>query len=148
MRYAKITPTIGIGGQASQPFILGNDAIARGPGSRYIVAGWPGVEQIVQNIQYLDQAFNANLPWGNRAISFSLVCEYEFDDEDACFLFVCRLPQILPMSGLLEMGTLEGGGVRYPFACIRNVSPVIGATEGQVVSTRLRYDIDAGRPVI
>lgn len=147
MRYARITPVTGFGGQAAQPFILGDDTIARGPGSRYIVAGWPGVDQVTYNPLYLDQPYAANFAWGNRQITFSLTCEYEFASEEQCYLFVIQLPQNLPMGGLLEMGVKGKASVRYAAAVIQRVVPVIGANEGQVVATRLRYDIAAGKPI-
>jgi hypothetical protein len=150
VRYARITAPPVAGGQAPQPFILGDDAIARGPGSRFIVGGWPGWNQLTEDITYLDSAFCRNFAWGNRNTIFSLVCEYEFADESACFLFVCRLPLLCPGAGLLEMGVTGtgGGSVSYPYAVIQSVTPVIGQNDGQVVSTRLRFNIAAGAPAL
>lgn len=110
------------------------------------MTGWPGVDQVIQSIPYLGGNYQRNLPQYNRSITYSLICEYEFASESACFLFVCQLPLLCPLAGLLEMGIVNGAKVSYPNALIERIVPVIGTDEGQVVSTRLRYDIVAGAP--
>lgn len=114
------------------------------------MAGWPAWKQITQSIPYLYNPYAVNFAWGNREVAFSLVCEYEFADESDCFLFNCTLPQVCPAYGALLMGIVGGGGgtVFYPNATIARVVPIIGAAEGQVVTTRIRYDIEAGAPSI
>lgn len=149
MRYAHITAPAVAGGNAPSPFILGDDALARGPGSRYIIAGWPGFEVQVQKLPYIGAPYMDQLPRGLRDITFSLVCEYEFASESDCFLFVINLPQICPIYGGLQMGVTGAGGggtVFYPSATISRVTPVMGQSDPQVVSTRIQYDINAGHP--
>lgn len=144
MRYAQIT----IG--KAQPWIIGDDAISRGPGARYIVAGWPGFEQLTQSIPYLEAPFQSHLAWGNRTITFALLIEHEFADESENFLFTCTLAQNVRLFGQLEMGVRGSGGgkVVYPNAMIRSVVPAINAEYPQVTSMRLLYNIIAGAAVV
>ena len=110
------------------------------------MSGWPGLEQLDQSIAYLDKSFQTNLAWLNKNVSFQILAEYEFDNEDECFLFTCRLSLDCPMEGALEMGVVNGGRVFFPKAVIRSVRPASGASDPTVVSMRLLYDINAGAP--
>jgi hypothetical protein len=145
VRYAKLTPAPVSGGSAPTPWIIADDSI-RGAGSRFLVSGWPGVKQIDQSLAYLDKPFQTNIPWANREVTFQLLTELEFNDEDECFLFTCRLSLDCPMAGGLEMGVVDGGLVFFPNAVIRSVTPVSGASDPTVVSMRLLYDVNAGAP--
>lgn len=148
MRYARITPSAVPGAGAPVPWIMADDSLARGPGSRFLVAGWPGLEQLTQAINYLNNPYQTNLSWGNRDIRFTLVCEYEFASESDCFVFVTTLPLRCPLTGFLEMGVIgtDGASVVYPNAHIKRVLPTVGQSDPQVVSMRLQYDIEAGAP--
>lgn len=134
------------GGGAPTPWILGDDGLSRGPGSRFIVAGWPAVRQIVQNIAYLNKAYRDNIPKYNRDIRFSLICEYEFGNENDCFSFICLLPEQCPLFGTLQMGIVGGAQVTYTTAMIEAITPAQGQSDQSVVSTRLQYDIVVGSP--
>ncbi len=140
MRYATITPTT-----AGQPWVIGDDALARGPGSRYILAGFPSFTHTVQGISYLNQAFTANLPWGNRDVKLALTVEHEFRDESACFLFICRLGLDCPGSGNLELGTrgTSSSRINFPFAVLDDLNTF----EATQVSVKLNYRFSLGRPV-
>lgn len=142
MRFAKITAPA----QGSIPWIIADDSLARGPGSKFLVAGWPGVEQIVWDKKYLDANWTENVGLGNRQISFSLLVEHEFASEDECFLFTMNLPKDCPSYGNLEMGIVGGAKKTYTGAVIRSIRPVSGPNDPQVVSMRLQYEIVAGAP--
>ena len=146
MRYAKITAPELPGAGAPTPFIIADDSLPRGPGSRFLVSGWPGFEQIVQKAAYLDGTYQTNLAKENRDVTFELLAEYEFPSEDDCFSFTCLFHLYCPLEGLLEMGVVGGTGVSFPYATISSVRPAVSQNDGQVVSMRLLYQINAGPP--
>lgn len=138
MRYAKLISTSGT-------WIIGDDSISRGPGSRYIVDIQSGFSQYVQTIPYLDNAFVRQLPLGNRNIFHTFLTEYEFNDEADCFSFVAGLGKLVPGAGTLLVGNTGSSTAAwvYPGAVVQSVrraGDIIG------VSVRILYELVSGRP--
>ena len=145
MRYAKITPAAPPGQQA-QPWIIADDSL-RGPGSRFLIAPTDtGFQQATDSIAYLFGNFTRNLSLGNREVAFSLYVDMEFADQNACFLFLTRLPLDCPPTGLLEIGVVNGAAISYPNAVVQAAKFVSTGSDPTVVSAKVRYDILAGAP--
>jgi hypothetical protein len=138
VRYAKIISTTGT-------WIIGDDTISRGPGSRYIVDIQSGFSQYVQSIPYLDNFWVRHLPLGNRNIFHTFLTEYEFNDEAECFGFVAGLATMVPASGTLMVGNTGHSTAAwvYPGSVVvsaRRAGDIIG------VSVRVLYELVSGRP--
>lgn len=142
MRYAQITYP------GTSPYIIADDGLGRGPGSKLLVAGWPGAEQRVQELPYLNGGFQQNLPQANKSTRFSLLVEYEFNTEAECFMFTCHFSRTITWSGMLEMGVRGPGGGKVVFlgSVVERVTPAVGVSDPQVIAMRLRWDILAGMP--
>lgn len=138
MRYAEIQ-------SGQKTWVIGDDALARGPGSRYIIGAAPGFRQIVQSIAYLGGAFTTQIAQGNRDVRFSIAAEYEFNDEGECFLFVCNLANNCPGAGILKMGVHGNSAAEfvYPGCVVESVTP-LGDLLG--TSVKLAYALAVGRP--
>ena len=145
MRRATITPPPPAGSPPNTtvpPFVLGDDAAGRGPGSMFISDLSLNISRKVQRIDPTDAVFSSFQPRGLLAVTFIFVVEYEFASADACFKFKTELPLKLPGGGLLEVTVVNGQKIFYDNAVIES-APVADIGE---VSARVTYTILAGQP--
>lgn len=142
MRKAVINPSqpLGSNSRGKLPiYIIGDDNLGRGAGSKWIISLEINVSQETLDIKPIFNMFTERVGMANYSVTIRITVENEFANADDCFRFKSTLPLFVPTSGALDL-TDEKTTTLYKRSVIKEVSiKDIGA-----VAASVEYTILAG----
>lgn len=105
----KITWRAAPGETAFTPFIIADDTLPRGAGSKFVITALPAHRRIGQQAAYPRAVSADTFDRKNLQTVYACVVSYQFAQVDECRRFLARLPQSMPGKGQLVIDYADGG---------------------------------------